>query len=120
MGPIRHKKSSAGILVLTLALFAIALVFPACSQKATRPVSKQVIVLGFDGMSPILAAKWMQEGKLPNFERLAQTGTFSKLGTTNPPESPVAWASFATGLNPGGTGIYDFLARNPKIGRAHV
>jgi len=26
----------------------------------------------------------------------------------------VAWAAFATGLNPGGTGIYDFLARNPK------
>ena len=65
-------------------------------------------------MSPILAAKFMQEGKLPNFQRLAQTGTFAKLGTTNPPESPVAWASFATGLNPGGTGIYDFLARDPN------
>jgi predicted AlkP superfamily phosphohydrolase/phosphomutase len=73
-----------------------------------------VVVLGFDGMSPILADKFMQEGKLPNFERLAQNGTFAKLGTTNPPESPVAWASFATGLNPGETGIYDFLARDPE------
>ncbi len=71
-------------------------------------------MLGFDGMSPVLAAKWMEEGKLPNFEHLAQTGTFMKLNTTNPPESPVAWAAFATGLNPGGTGIFDFLARNPK------
>ena len=65
-------------------------------------------------MSPVLAEKWMQEGKLPNLERLAQSGTFTKLNTTNPPESPVAWAAFATGLNPGGTGIYDFLARDPQ------
>jgi predicted AlkP superfamily phosphohydrolase/phosphomutase len=97
-----------------LALGAIVLATPACQRKATRPVTHQVVVLGFDGMSPDLAAKWMQEGKLPNFARLAQTGTFAKLGTTNPPESPVAWASFATGLNPGGTGIYDFLARDPE------
>ena len=92
-----------------MALVALALATSACQRKATRPVTNQVVVLGFDGMSPILAAKWMQEGKLPNFEHLAQTGTFAKLGTTNPPESPVAWASFATGLNPGATGIYDFL-----------
>ena len=99
---------------MALALLAIVLIAPACLRRATHPVTKQVVVLGFDGMSPVLAAKWMQEGKLPNFAHLAQTGTFMKLGTTNPPESPVAWASFATGLNPGGTGIYDFLARNPK------
>jgi predicted AlkP superfamily phosphohydrolase/phosphomutase len=83
-------------------------------RHATRPVTTQVVVLGFDGADPHLAAKWMAEGKLPNLARLAHTGTFAPLGTTNPPESPVAWASFATGLNPGGTGIFDFLKRNPK------
>lgn len=71
-------------------------------------------MLGFDGADPKLAAKWMAEGKLPNLKHLADTGTFRPLGTTNPPESPVAWASFATGLNPGGTGIFDFLTRDPK------
>jgi len=71
--------------ILILAVVATALTTSSCQQKATRPVTKQVIVLGFDGMSPILAAKWMKEGKLPNFEHLAQTGTFEKLGTTNPP-----------------------------------
>lgn len=107
-------KSSAGLPVLALAFTALVLTTSACRHKATLPVTNQVVVLGFDGMSPDLAAKWMQEGKLPNLERLAQAGTFTKLGTTNPPESPVAWASFATGLNPGGTGIYDFLARDPQ------
>ena len=82
--------------------------------RGTRPVRSQVVVLGFDGADPNLAAKWMAEGKLPNLKHLADTGTFRPLGTTNPPESPVAWASFATGLNPGGTGIFDFLTRDPQ------
>lgn len=77
-------------------------------------MTTQVVVLGFDGADPNLLAKWMKEGKLPNLARLAETGTFKPLGTTNPPESPVAWAAFATGLNPGGTGIFDFLKRDPQ------
>ena len=85
-----------------------------CSHRATRPVTTQVVVLGFDGADPNLLSKWAKEGHLPNLARLARSGTFKPLGTTNPPESPVAWASFATGLNPGGTGIFDFLRRDPK------
>ncbi len=77
-------------------------------------MTTQIVVLGFDGADPNLLSKWMKEGKLPNLARLAQTGTFKPLGTTNPPESPVAWAAFATGLNPGGTGIFDFLKRDPQ------
>ena len=85
-----------------------------CRRTTTRPVTTQVVVLGFDGADPNLLSKWAKEGKLPNLARLAQSGTFEPLGTTNPPESPVSWASFATGLNPGGTGIFDFLRRDPK------
>ena len=100
---------AAGFSSLFLAILAAS-----CGKTETRPVTKQVVVLGFDGADPTLAAKWMAEGKLPNLAKLSQTGAFHTLGTTNPPESPVAWAAFATGLNPGGTGIFDFLKRNPK------
>jgi len=68
--------------------------------------------MGFDGMDPTLARKFMDEGKLPHFKRLAESGTFAKLETTQPSESPVAWASFATGVNPGKHNIYDFLVRD--------
>ena len=68
--------------------------------------------MGFDGMDPTLARKFMDEGKLPNLKKLAEQGTFSKLETTQPSESPVAWASFATGVNPGKHNIYDFLVRD--------
>jgi predicted AlkP superfamily phosphohydrolase/phosphomutase len=101
-----------------LAVFSAALIVAGCvfgcRRITTRPVTTQVVVLGFDGTDPDLFSQWAKEGKLPNLAHLAQTGAFRTLGTTNPPESPVAWASFATGLNPGGTGIFDFLRRDPK------
>jgi predicted AlkP superfamily phosphohydrolase/phosphomutase len=71
-----------------------------------------VYVLGFDGMDPTLARRWMEEGKLPNLKRLAESGTFRTLGSTQPSESPTAWSSFATGANPGKHDIYDFLRRD--------
>jgi predicted AlkP superfamily phosphohydrolase/phosphomutase len=72
----------------------------------------RVVVVGLDGMDPDLAARFMQEGKLPNFAALRDTGTFRALGTTFPPISPVAWSTFLTGCNPGKHNIYDFLARD--------
>jgi predicted AlkP superfamily phosphohydrolase/phosphomutase len=53
----------------------------------------------------------MQQGDLPNFLKLSQTGVYSPLATSNPAQSPVAWASIATGNNPGYHGIFDFLNR---------
>ena len=79
-------------------------------SRARRP---RVIILGFDGIEPKLAEKWMAEGRLPNLVSLARTGSYRQLATTNPAESPVAWSSFSTGLNPGKTGIMDFLLREP-------
>ena len=72
-----------------------------------------VIILGLDGLSPELIEPMMAEGKLPNFARLKEMGSYSRLGTTNPPQSPVAWSTFATGRNPGRHGVFDFLRRKP-------
>ncbi len=101
-------------LLMGAVLAALGCLFACRRRIVTRPVTRQIVVLGFDGADPHLASKWIAEGKLPNLARLQREGTFKPLGTTNPPESPVAWASFATGLNPGGTGIYDFLKRDPQ------
>jgi len=84
-------------------------------QKAyQRSQVDRVIILGFDGMDPELAEKFMAEGKLPHLARLKKEGTFSKLQTTTPAISPVAWSSFMTGVNPSKHNIFDFLSRNPK------
>ena len=73
---------------------------------------KRAVILGFDGMDPELAQRFMDEGMLPNLARLRQQGTFRKLRTTFPAISPVAWSTFMTGVNPGKHNIYDFLARD--------
>ena len=81
-----------------------------------RPPEKfrqKLVILGFDGMDPRLVQRWMDEGKLPNFKKLAaRGGGVHPLETTHSPESPTAWASFATGVNAGKHNIYDFLVRD--------
>jgi predicted AlkP superfamily phosphohydrolase/phosphomutase len=75
---------------------------------------KRLVVLGFDGMDYDLVEQYMDEGKLPNFARLRDRGVYSPLYSSTPPESPVAWSTFVTGTNPGKTGVFDFLRRNPE------
>jgi len=74
----------------------------------------RVIVIGFDGMDPRLCERMMDAGELPNLKKMRDAGGFKPLGTSIPPQSPVAWASFITGADPGVHGIFDFIHRNPK------
>ena len=51
---------------------------------------------------------------MPNFAKLVQEGSFKRLTTSIPPQSPVAWSNVITGMNAGGHGIFDFIHRDPK------
>lgn len=82
--------------------------------KPEGPNVPGLFVLGVDGMDPVILQRMMDEGKLPNLKALVAKGGFQPLGTINPPQSPVAWSSFVTGLDPGGHGIFDFVHRDPK------
>ncbi|MEO8032914.1 MAG: alkaline phosphatase family protein [Acidobacteriota bacterium] len=92
--------------LLALFLLAIPPAVPAADQK--------VIVLGFDGVDARYTEQWMNEGKLPNLARLRAGGTFRPLRPTVPAQTPVSWSTFSTGIDPGRTGIFDFLRRDPK------
>jgi predicted AlkP superfamily phosphohydrolase/phosphomutase len=74
---------------------------------------KKAIVIGLDGLEPTIVESMLERGELPNLARIRQTGSYSRLRTTYPAQTPVAWSSFATGTNPGGHGIFDFISRNP-------
>ena len=83
-------------------------------QKAyKKSLVNRIVIVGFDGMEPTLVEKYMARGKLPNFSRLKEEGAYSRLGTTIPAISPVAWSSFMTGCHPAKHNIFDFLSRNP-------
>src|SRR5260370_5600344 len=91
---------------------ALALLTAGCSRQSTQAAGKRMIVLGIDGMDPVfLEAHW---SSLPNLAKLRSQGDFKRLGTTMPPQSPVAWASVTPGMDPGGHGLFDFVHRNPQ------
>ena len=96
-----------------IAVVAVALTVTVFLTGTYTQDDRRVIVLGIDGMDHRLLSQFIDDGSLPNFERLATTGGFSPLETTMPPLSPVAWSTFITGLDPGGHAIYDFLHRDP-------
>lgn len=91
-------------------LMAAALLCAVALPAAARP---GVFVMGIDGLDPVILQRMMGEGAMPNFAALREEGGFQELGTSTPPQSPVAWSNFVTGMNPGGHGIFDFIHRDP-------
>lgn len=83
-------------------------------SHVSRSVGKKVIIIGIDGMDPRLTESMMRSGLLPNLAKLSSRGGFSSLGTSTPPQSPVAWANFINGAGPGSHGIFDFIHRHPQ------
>ena len=105
------KAASAAALVSTP--FLGGGMYMGCNGGHLKSENK-VIVFGIDGLDPNIMEKLMAAGQLPTFQKLRADGTYRRLATTNPAESPVVWSSIATGKNPGGHGIFDFIHRNPK------
>jgi predicted AlkP superfamily phosphohydrolase/phosphomutase len=100
-------KRASHIFALLTACTCASVVASPNARPATAPA--RMIILGIDGMDPTLVRQFMDEGRLPNLSRLASTGGFMPLETSIPPQSPVAWSTFITGMDPGGHGIFDFL-----------
>ena len=80
------------VLVGWACLFAVA----AWGTDVDR--SRQVVILGVDGMDPALLQQFLDEGRMPNFSELMDRGDFSPLETSVVPQSPVAWSAFITGM----------------------
>ena len=101
----------------------LALAAGAATMGATETASAagdadagiKVLVIGFDGMDPLLLQEYRAAGLMPNFDRfLADDGQLTPFGTSIPPQSPVAWSNFITGRDSGGHGIFDFIHRDPE------
>lgn len=113
------KKSSRraflnGAAALGVAGAAGAGIYLGSVRRVSRAAGKKVIVIGIDGMDPRLSEQMMRDGQLPNLAKMRAAGGFSPLGTSIPPQSPVAWANFINGAGPGSHGIFDFIHRHPE------
>jgi predicted AlkP superfamily phosphohydrolase/phosphomutase len=114
-------------LVSALALGAVASGAMSCGTGVPAGVraDHRLVVLGIDGMDPGLLRQFIDEGRMPHFAELARRGAFLPLGTSTPPQSPVAWSEFITGTDAGSHGIFDFIALDraalaPRMSTADV
>ena len=73
----------------------------------------KTLILGFDSFDPAVFEEMAGKNQLPNFEKFIQQGGYSRLEVCSPPQTEVSWTSIATGADPGGHGIFDFVHRDP-------
>ena len=73
----------------------------------------KTLILGFDSFDPLVFEEMAGQSQLPNLEKLSQRGGYTKLDVCSPPQTEVSWTSIATGADPGGHGIFDFVHRDP-------
>lgn len=112
--PKKSTSKSRDGLARMVALAAISTALASLALSCAKgPPEKQVIVLGFDGMDYEYTRRLMRQGRMPNFSKVAEAGFFGSLATSVPPQSPVAWSDFMTGMDSGGHGIFDFVHRDP-------
>ncbi len=85
------------------------------AANPSRSCGKKVIVIGIDGMDPRLSRADDGAGAAAQpGEARATAAASATLGTSTPPQSPVAWANFINGAGPGDHGIFDFIHRHPE------
>jgi len=98
------------------------------SKRGRKPargkgaLARRVLLLGLDGATFDLMQPWAEQGLLPCFKELLDTGARGLLRSAVPPTTPPAWATCITGLGPGSHGIYDFRAsplEDPNRGIVH-
>lgn len=73
----------------------------------------RVLLIGLDAFDPKRFERLYESGRMPHLGKYVKSGKYSRFAVTNPPQSEVSWTSIATGLNPGGHGMFDFVHRDP-------
>jgi predicted AlkP superfamily phosphohydrolase/phosphomutase len=72
------------------------------------------LIIGFDSFDPQTFERLSSEGKMPNLTRFVENGKYARFKVSDPPQTEVSWTSIATGQDPGGHGIFDFVHRDPS------
>src|SRR5215831_10293980 len=71
-------------------------------------VGRKVLLIGWDAADWKVIHPLMDEGKMPNVQRLVERGVMAQIATLHPALSPMLWTSIATGKRPFQHGIHGF------------
>jgi predicted AlkP superfamily phosphohydrolase/phosphomutase len=80
----------------------------------------KTIILGFDSFDPAVFENMAGQNQLTNLSRFVDAKGYSRLEVCSPPQTEVSWTSIATGADPGGHGIFDFVHRDPSTYAPYV
>ncbi len=78
-----------------------------------KGIAQRVMVIALDGATWDVLRPQMAAGRMPNLKRIVESGVSGDLMSVYTPETPTAWSSFMTGMNPGKHGVFDFLVYDP-------
>jgi predicted AlkP superfamily phosphohydrolase/phosphomutase len=74
----------------------------------------RVLVVAFDGLDPAIVKSLMDAGRMPNLARVASMGSFSRIATSTPPHTPVAFSNIISGADASVHQVFDFIHRDPN------
>ena len=74
---------------------------------------KKVLLIGWDAADWQVITPLLDQGKMPNLQKLVEQGTMGNLATLYPDLSPMLWTSIATGKYPFKHGICGFTEPDP-------
>ncbi len=72
-------------------------------------LEKRTVLIGLDGATFTVLNPLMANGVMPFLKEFMASGGRGELLSVNPPITPSAWTSLATGKSPGNHGIFDFF-----------
>jgi predicted AlkP superfamily phosphohydrolase/phosphomutase len=78
------------------------------------PNKKKTLLVGLDAACWEYYQPLLDAGRLPVLAGLVREGGRGILRSTMPAWTPTAWASIATGKNPGKHGVFDMMWRRPR------
>jgi len=82
--------------------------------KRANPSNLKILVVGIDGATFDIIEPMVKDGKLEQFKRLMESGTYSKLSSQKPMLSPAIWTTIATGQNRDKHNIVNFFSRKKR------
>ncbi|MGQ9652898.1 MAG: alkaline phosphatase family protein [Thermodesulfobacteriota bacterium] len=89
------------------------MVFWKAKGKGRSSKAHRCVVLGLDGLGLGLLEKLTGKGGMPRMAALLEPSHHSRMRSVLPTVSSVAWASYATGVNPAAHNVFGFIDRNP-------
>lgn len=84
------------------------------SPRPFPPLTERLLIIGLDGATFDVLTPMMNAGRMPQLQRLIESGVSGILNSTKPPITPAAWTTFMTGKGPGKHGIVDFEKYDPR------